>query len=288
MPVERRTVSASVRAASPSMSTSSYSQTPSWATVRRPAVTKRRDGAVGSPNSSGRPSAVNGRVTTVKAHSARDSPAGSGSGRCTRRRWSPLGFTKVVRDPHDGLVRPQLDLGVDLDPVLAHPRLRGAVDVVGPGVGGRDAHPGAHRAPLVDPHGDRLGRVDEGVLPGWRVVVRVPEVAAVDQPAVPGHARRGRRCRRRVDRHRHQAVGQLDRRRRLRTPRPGAPAGRAAKAAPAVARRPRRNGRRSSASTAGPWRPAPPSRAAPPAGCRRPAWPPRWARRASPRCRRRG
>ena len=41
-----------------------------------------------------------------------------------------------------------------------------------------------------------VGRVDEGVLPGWRVVVRVAEVAAVDQPAVAGACRPARRCRR--------------------------------------------------------------------------------------------
>ncbi len=96
MPVDRSTVRATEWAWSPSTSTSSYSQTPSWATVRRPAVTNRLEGAVGSPNSSGLPSAVSPRETTVKALSACEWAAGSGSGRWTRRRWSPLGFTKDV------------------------------------------------------------------------------------------------------------------------------------------------------------------------------------------------
>ena len=78
------------------MSISSYSQTPSWTTVSPPAETNRRAGAVGSPTSSGRPSAVSPRSTTAKAHSARDTRAGSGSGRCTRSRWSRLGFTNDV------------------------------------------------------------------------------------------------------------------------------------------------------------------------------------------------
>ena len=48
-------------AAPSATSISSYSVTPSWATLRRPAETKRWAGAVGSPNSSARPSAVRPR-----------------------------------------------------------------------------------------------------------------------------------------------------------------------------------------------------------------------------------
>ena len=65
----------------PSMSTSSYSRRPVCATVRPPALTKRRDGNVGRPSSSDRPSAVSPRRTTANAHSASEWSAGSGSGR---------------------------------------------------------------------------------------------------------------------------------------------------------------------------------------------------------------
>ena len=62
IPVERTTVSASVRATSPpgpgSTSMSSYSHTPSCATVSLPAVTNRCAGAVGRPNSSTLPSSL--------------------------------------------------------------------------------------------------------------------------------------------------------------------------------------------------------------------------------------
>ena len=78
-------------------STSSYSSRPSWTTVSPPLDTKRRDGKVGVPNSSGRPSAVRPRSTTVKAHSACEVAAGSGSGRWTRSRWSLDGLTNWVR-----------------------------------------------------------------------------------------------------------------------------------------------------------------------------------------------
>ena len=46
----------------------------------------RRDGKVGSPNSSDRPSAVRPRSTVPKAHSAIDAVAPLIVGRCTRRR----------------------------------------------------------------------------------------------------------------------------------------------------------------------------------------------------------
>ena len=52
------------------MSTSSYSRRPTCAIVNPPALTKRREGNVGSPVSVGPPSAVSPRSTTVKAHSA--------------------------------------------------------------------------------------------------------------------------------------------------------------------------------------------------------------------------
>src|SRR5580704_8260067 len=144
IPVERRTVSAMVCAASPAVSISSYSHTPSWTTVRRPAVTNRLEGAVGSPNSSGRPSAVSPRVTTENALSAWECCAGSGRGRWTRRRWSPLGLTNVV----------------------------------GPVVSARDAHAGPHGPALVDPDGHGQGDLDKGILPRRGVVVGVAQVAA--------------------------------------------------------------------------------------------------------------
>ena len=123
IPVDRRTVRAIVCAASPSMSTSSYSQTPSWATVRPPAVTNRWAGAVGSPYSSGRPSAVR--------PAGDDGEGALGVGVTGRLGEREVHAQTVVsaridegrRDPHHGFVRPQLHVGVDVDPVLAHPRL---------------------------------------------------------------------------------------------------------------------------------------------------------------------
>ncbi len=53
------------------------------------------------------------------------------------------------RDPHHRIVGPQLHVGVDGDPLLSHPLLRGAVDVIRPDVGGGDAGPGPHRAALA-------------------------------------------------------------------------------------------------------------------------------------------
>ena len=93
IPVERSSVSANVLARRPdgvaSMSTSSYSSSPSWATVRPPADTKRRDGKVGSPNSSTRPSASRPRCTTAKAHSASRPLGGLGQGQVHAQAGGP-------------------------------------------------------------------------------------------------------------------------------------------------------------------------------------------------------
>ncbi len=57
-------------------------------------------------------------------------------------------------DAHGGVVRPHLHVRVDVDLVPADARLGGAVHVIGPVVGARDAHAGPDRAALVDPDGD--------------------------------------------------------------------------------------------------------------------------------------
>ena len=100
-------------------------------------MTKRCDGAVGSPNSSALPSAVRPRVTTVKALSAWEWRAGSGSGQMDAQPVVAARVDEGRGDPDHGVVGPQLHVGVDVDPVLAHPRLGGPVHVVGPEVGRR-------------------------------------------------------------------------------------------------------------------------------------------------------
>ncbi len=76
IPVARSSGEASSWPAPSSMAVTSYSWSPACATVSRPAWTKRRDGKVGSPNSSGRPSAV---------EAARDGPEGALGHRRRRR-----------------------------------------------------------------------------------------------------------------------------------------------------------------------------------------------------------
>ena len=105
-----------------SMSTSSYSQTPSWTTVRPPAETKRPGGEVGRPNSSARPSAVSPRVDDGEGALGPRRPAGSGRGRWTRSRWSRLGFTKEVVTRTERLVGAQLEDGRRPRPVCSPTR----------------------------------------------------------------------------------------------------------------------------------------------------------------------
>ena len=100
--------------------------------------TNRREGNVGSPNSSDRPSAVSPRSTTVKAHSARDVAAGSGSGRWTRRRWSRDGLVNRVRTRTQRLVGAQLERGGDRHLPCPGAGVGRSVDVLRPRVGGHD------------------------------------------------------------------------------------------------------------------------------------------------------
>ncbi len=212
IPVERSSVSASVRArrcdCSPSMSTSSYSSRPSWATVRPPADTKRRDGKVGSPNSSApalgvEPSVHDGEGAFGLGAFGRDRAAG----RCTRRRWSEAGVHEAGRHPHDALVGPQLDVGGHLDGHLAGARPASiAVDVVGPRVASRHGDDGAHRSPLGDRQRHAVGGVHDAVAGRGRVVVGVAVVPAVHQPAEPGHAVEGEGPVVAVDGHGHEPV----------------------------------------------------------------------------------
>ena len=130
IPVERSSVSARAWArvlpSTSRTSTSSYSLSPSWHTVRPPARTKRRDGKVGRPYSSARPSASRPRRTVAKAHSASDSAAGIGSGRWTRSRWSRLGLTKEWRIGEHRVVGMELEACVHVDELLAGPLPRSA------------------------------------------------------------------------------------------------------------------------------------------------------------------
>ena len=294
MPVERSTVSANVRAAapspSPSTSISSYSQTPSWATVRRPAVTKRLAGAVGSPNSSGLPSAVSPRSTTVKADSAREHVAGSGRGRWTRSRWSPLGLTKlVVTRTTDSSARSStsVPMSTRCSPTRAcdEPSTWSGHTIVAV------MRARARTGPLsstrtVDRHGRRPRPSPAGAASSCR-----SRPGRRRRPAGRTRPRRPPRrspCGRRRPRRHDQPVATAPRRAvadAAPRPSPGAPAPPPRRPASRT-RGPRRSGPGSAASTAGPWPRAPTCRGGRPGACTGPAWPPRWGRRASPRSRR--
>ena len=212
MPVERSTVNAMVDAASPvgvaAMSISSYSQTPSWTTVRPPAETKRRAGAVGRPNSSVRPSAVSPRSTTANALSALRRPGRLGQGK-----MHPETVVATRVDERRGhadrrLVRPQLEDRLtttfcsptrawESTSMWSGHRYRASITTrarTGPGSATRTV--------------TSSGASTNESARGGRVVVRVAEVPTVDQLTVPWPPVEGERAQAPVHLDRHQAVGE--------------------------------------------------------------------------------
>ncbi len=274
MPVERRTVSANVRAAPSSMSISSYSHTPSCAAVSRPAVTNRWAGAVGSPNSLAHPSASvpgdNGE-RTLRVRLGRWSGRGDARGG-----GGPAGVHEAVvtrTAPSSARIpRPSPPRPGARPPAPGTSRRRGRARRRS-----RRSVPGPAPVRVADLHLHRLWRVDERVLPGRRVVVGVAEVAAVDQPPVAGEAVEREGAAGPVDLDADEPVGEDDGlvgRVQASTAWASGAGVKALQPYPA----PRRCGRRCVGSRAGPWRPERARRAGRRASCRRPAWPRRSAR----------
>ncbi len=112
--------------------------------------------------------------------------------------------------PDQGFVGPHLDGGGHADRVGPVPGMGGPVDPVGPGVGGGHVHRGPHRPGVPDGECHRVGGVDHRVVPRRRVVVGVPVVPAVHQPAVSRDAVDRERAVGRIDGDRDQPVGKGD------------------------------------------------------------------------------
>ena len=89
-----------------SMSTSSYSNRPSWTTVRPPADTNRREGKVGSPNSSGRPSAVSRARRRRRRTRPGSAAAGERQGQVDPQAVVPRRVHEGGVDPHRRARRP--------------------------------------------------------------------------------------------------------------------------------------------------------------------------------------
>ncbi len=212
MPVARSSVSINAVALPPpepppsTRSTSSYSRRPSWTTVRPPLDTNRRDGNVGVPTSSARPSATSPRSTTVKAHSACDVV-----GRFGQREAHPQAVVSRRVDearahPDRRLVGPDLERGLDGHLVAPDPRSGRLVDPIGPGEGGGDGDGGPDRPTVAHRDPDRVGHVHHGVDRRRRVVVGVAVVTTVDELSEPRDAVDRERARVGVDGHRDQTV----------------------------------------------------------------------------------
>ena len=180
------------------MSISSYSRSPSWATVSPPACTNRRDGKVGRPTSVGPPSTVRPRsttatrtrpVTTVPAATAAGASAAGGPG-CRGCRGRPA--------PARGPRRPaQLDGGAHLDRL--HPGAARPVDVGGQVVHAAQLEPGPEGTALHEAAAAGGRVVDQQVVVRGAPVVGVAHVAAVDQLAEPGEPVDRERASGRVD-----------------------------------------------------------------------------------------
>ena len=183
----------SVSASSVPLRTTSYSRSPSWSTASpvSPLLqsTNRRDTKVGNPDSCGPPSAVEAdgarRRTRTRRRNRR---RGLGSGKCAPHPVVAHAVVELDPDAHESLVRraartwcaprPAPDARRCGASTMRRRRPRARASCTRASTRRRDrTGPGLQRA-----HPHELGRVDDEVLGGRRVVVGVATVARLDEP----------------------------------------------------------------------------------------------------------